>query len=228
VQILEEGQPYLRPLEVSTYERVAGRPYFLHWRSVDLEFDVIEPPAYKAVYKRLAPWTGIYLKVPGDFTKKEFRVLRVVPLSQFNTLPTVDNPPPDVAYSLKLSRGGQCGSTATGIESFTVKDLRRQSLYVGSSESEVKWLIQNRDNQKFHDEFINALARNNVPVDKRSEWMREWEARPRVVPDLKFQEKDLVCIQIFQAGVHDPLQQTFIPKLTFEENIRSEYLDGAQ
>jgi hypothetical protein len=228
VQVLQDGKPYLRPLEVSSYERVAGRPYFLRWRSVNLDFEVVDPPGYEARHERLAAWTGIYLRVPADFTLRTFRVLRVVPLTHFNTLPKVDNGHPDVLYSLKISRGGPCGSTAAGIETFLIDDLRRQAVYIGASEPDLKWLIGKRDDRKFHEEFANALARNHVPEDKRQEWTLEWEANPRFVPLPAFGEKDPVCIQILQAGVQDPLLQKFLPNLTFKESIRSEYLEGAQ
>jgi len=228
VQVLQKGNLYLPPLEVASYEGVAGRPYFLHWRSVDLEFRITDPPGYEARQERLAPWTGIHLLVPADFAPKKFRVLRLVPLQVFNRLPTVASQSPDVHYVLQISRGGPCGSDAAGIEKFSVEDLRRQALYIGAPESDLKWLIEKRDDRKFRAEFANALARNQVPEERRPEWIREWEASPRLVPSPAFREKDQVCIQIFQVGMRNPLLQKQIPNLAFEESIRSEYMEGAR
>jgi hypothetical protein len=229
IQVLSDGKPFLPPLDLTSYDRVAGRPFFLRWHSIDLSFEVTEPRGYEARTERLSPWTGIHLRVPADFTAKKFRVLRVVPLRAYNLLSPANLAAPDTQYSLRISRGGICGASGANVENFIINDVHRQSLYIGAAEEELKWLIDKRDQQKFQRDFTNALARNQVPEARRSEWMREWEAAPRFVSQPVFHDGDQVCIQILQGGQQlDPPMQMQVSSLTFEEEIRSEYMEGGQ
>lgn len=228
VQVLREGNLYLPPLELTSYQRVAGRPFFLSWHSLDLEFRIVEPPGYDGRKERLTPWGGIHLRVPADFQPRKFRILRLVPIELFNDLRPASVESADVRYNLVIRLANSCEAPVAADRIFRVEDLRRQALYIGAEEADLRWLLDHRDKEKFRESFFNDLAGFQVPEARRAEWFREWEGSPRLIAAPVFGERDPVCIQIWREGQPSPRLRKHLPALSFPTSIVGEYLiEGA-
>lgn len=79
IVVTQNDNPYLEPVKVASYQRVAGRPFFLRFSSFGLKFNIIHPHGFEPIEKRFRPWTNIYLRVPIDFKRKDFHLIRLIP-----------------------------------------------------------------------------------------------------------------------------------------------------
>ncbi len=226
VDVLREEHLFLPPLDVTSYDRTAGRPFFLHWRTLDLEFRIVEPYGYESRSERLAPWSSIYLRVPADFSLKKFRVVRFVPLAMYQDLPPLSVSNPSVSYSLRLHRGSVCSQDPVGGQE--ISDLHRQTVYIGESEEDIRWLLKNRDAAQFDKQFANDLARHmGLNEERRAEWIREWEAEPRLIAGYEFSEGETICLQVWRkSSDQDRKIRQMDVTLRFPESFCPVYLKG--
>lgn len=121
--------PYIANHRVSSTEAVVGRPFFFRFRTDTVAFRIDSPGGWEPITRVLRPWSGLRVRVPGDFTPTKYYLLHLVPSSNLRrNLPLPKRDTGAVTYRLKL---------IVGADTSVHDDLRQSSIYYGVSGSEL-------------------------------------------------------------------------------------------
>jgi hypothetical protein len=129
VEVWEGDRMLIPPVELSSYDRDRGRPFFFRLRSTTLEYRIVAPSGYQPLTLTFAPWSQHRLKVPGDFRPKELHLLRIFP--GFELASQLPNEPdaPGATYALTI---------ATGADSITIHPLTKRVILAGMGATELR------------------------------------------------------------------------------------------
>jgi len=196
VEVTSAGNPYLKPVTVTSYQRLAGRPFFLRLSGQDLRFNITSAHGYEPVEKPFHPWTNIYLRVPADFKRKEFHLVRLIPgLQLLNVLPK-PNDQPQIRYTMRIKCNGK---------TYPVADLRSQAIYAGADVRDMRVLIDKQDTEKLRAPLRRYLNERNVPQAAWSRLVDGWESQPRLVSTAEFRAGNQVALRIDLEGAEQPV-----------------------
>jgi hypothetical protein len=201
VEVTSAGNPYLKPVTVTSYQRLAGRPFFLRLSGQDLRFNITSAHGYEPVVRPFRPWTNIYLRVPADFKRKEFHLVRLIPgLQLLNVLPKLSDQP-QARYTMRIKCNGK---------TYPVADLRSQTIYAGADVRDIRALIDKQDLERLRAPLRRYLNERNVPQAAWSRLVDGWESQPRLVSTAEFRAGDQVALRIDLEGAEQPvLAKTF-------------------
>lgn len=196
VEVTSAGNPYLKPMTVSSYQRLSGRPFFLRLSGHDLTFNITSAHGYEPVLRPFRPWTNIYLRVPADFKRKKFHLVRLVPgLQLLNVLPKPSDQP-QVRYTLRIECSGKI---------YAVTDLRSQTIYAGADVRDIRALIEQQDKEKARASLREYLNKRSVPQTAWGRLLEGWESQPRLVSTTEFRAGDQVALRIELEGAQQPV-----------------------
>ena len=192
VQVLHKDNPYLENITVASHKRVAGRPFFFHLypfgSPLNLKFKIINPRGYENIERNVYSWTSMRVRVPLDFSPKEFHVVRLIPGSGIFTKLPKPNDTVQVPYYLQIVRGGT---------TYTLENLLRQSVYAGTKyDEDVEWLIEKEKEEERLTIFRNYLASARIPEKDREDIILFWESNSRIISTVEFKGQDSVSIEI--------------------------------
>lgn len=196
VEVSAESNLFLEPQKVTSYQRIAGKPFFFRTRSTKLTFNIAEPGGYVLLEKDFKPWSNIYLRVPADFTPKTFRIVRLIPSGMIlQKLPKVgdDTQHP---YDLHITHHGR---------TYILDDFRRQAVFIGAAENDVKMAVKKLDKEKFRQVLENHLINLGVPGDVRKNFITTWEFGPQFLATAEFRSGDRIDLELIQRGQGEPL-----------------------
>lgn len=202
VKVTCKDQPYTEDLIVNLNQRSTGRPFFFRTRFKDLTFDIDYPSGFAPIIKRFYPWTNIQLKVPSDFERKDFRVLCLIPVTSiFNYLPKTCDKPQTTFYLLIEHNG----------KKYSLKDFRKQTVYVGGKEKDIQFFIAKRNREEFR-LALHKFLDDKGYLERKNYFITAWTSEPAILPtDEDFKPDDQIDIKI--GNNNDPND------ILFEESI---------
>ncbi len=219
VETVSGAKKFLPLLTFNASQRVAGQPYFLQVRSQEIELQIVEPRGYLALRKTLRPGTRLDIKLPGSFERKKFHVLRLVPgVYFFNNLPEYSDYP-SVFYQIKISR--------PGAQQAILRDLRRQSLYCGAAEDDIRWLLQKQERGKSLQSLTDLLHDEKVPPAAMPQILPLLETNPAVLSTFEFAAGNHITIEISRrkSGISKVIATRTIDLRESDEGIRPVLLE---
>ncbi|MEA3546261.1 MAG: hypothetical protein U9R66_01250, partial [Thermodesulfobacteriota bacterium] len=200
VEVSADSNLFLKPQKVTSYQRVAGKPFFFRTRSTDLIFDITEPGGYlpKKFEEsfNFKPWSNIYLRVPADFTSKTFRLIRLIPSGMIlQKLPKVGDEEKN-PYDLRITHHGQ---------TYILNDFRRQAVFIGAAENDAKMVLKKQNKEKFRQVLENHLISLGIPADARKNLITIWEFGPQFLATSEFRSGDRIELELIRRGQEMPL-----------------------
>lgn len=189
VDVLKDQNPYLERLAVTSADRVAGRPFFLNFSTIELEYKIVVPIGFLSIKKKLKPWTCIHLRVPGDFERKQLHLLKLVPgPNLYIRLPKADDRP-EQKYFLKIE---------VQEKAYRIDDLRRQMVFTGASEEDFLYMSKNYDRISTRHDLDDYLAKRGWPGNQREQFVTELIGDARQVECNALRANDKVRITVGQ------------------------------
>ncbi len=159
VDVLSNQNPYLERMQVTSSDRVTGRPFFFRFSKVDLEYRIVENIGFKPLQKSQYPWTNTYLRVPQDFERRRLHLLRLVAGPRlYVMLPETKIKDPAQRYFLDIEFKGRHKR---------IDDLRRQLVYTGALEKDLMELLKRDDIDALRRELDEYLAHLKFPHTAR-------------------------------------------------------------
>ncbi|WP_300464982.1 hypothetical protein [Desulfobacula sp.] len=192
VAVLNRGNPYIPPITVTSVKRVAGRPFFLNFGSIDLEYRIVNPKGYQSLQKRLAPWEANFLRVPRDFQK--LNLVRLVPSpAVYSKLPRVEDPAGN-RYYLDIEHKGT---------RFRLENFRRQIVYTGAPEGDLPILSEKGNSTLLRRELDDYLAGLGFPHKNREPVVAELLKNTTRLASTEFQNKDKIIVIVGEKSGDD-------------------------
>lgn len=192
VAVLNLGNPYIPPITVTSVNRVAGRPFFLNFGSIDLEYRIVNPRGYRSIQKRLSPWEANFLRVPHDFQK--LNLARLVPSPMLsNKLPRVGDHTSN-RYYLDIEHKGT---------HFRLEDFRRQIVYTGALEKDLPIPSKKDNSATLRRELDDYLTRLRFPHENREPVVAGLLENATRLASTEFQDKDKIIIIVGKKSVDE-------------------------
>lgn len=194
VEVLMDGNPYMDTQRVTSYARVTGEPRLFAWKIRRLEFRIANRPEYGPLTRTARFWSAVRVKVPRDFRKREFRLLRIIPGAGVHNLLPDSSAIPETLYRLSVRHGDR---------SWRIDDLRRGVVYAGAAKEDLDWLVGPPE-QELRERLIDDyLARIGAAVEAREHVIRALRPSHQVPTD-EFAAGDTVLVEVGAVG-QDPL-----------------------
>jgi len=141
-----DGTPYLERATIDSVHQVAGRPFLWSKGAVALECRIVEPFQFEPRDCSMSPRESTRIRVPDDFTPKEYHLIRLVPgRALIRVLPEVVDDPVN-HYDVELT----VGSNTARLE-----DFRQQTVYLGAVGPEMRY-VKNMESQPEYRQFLEA------------------------------------------------------------------------
>jgi hypothetical protein len=192
VEVLNDGKPIVKTLEVASYQTTAGRPFFLTWGTTPLSFEIAEPAGYLSTKDSLRPGQSIRLRVPDSFPRISYHVLRLVPDRELlNVLPEL-NGPVATEYALEIRRGGKV---------FRWSPMRQAAVCIGAGPSKILGLLESESSEKRRAVLEGILGEFNMPSEAWDYWLRFYEHARHILPTDRFAPGDEISVRVL--GVVD-------------------------
>lgn len=187
IAVLRHGESYLGPLEVSAERPVAGRPFFFGG-SRRLEVRLEQPADFQPLTRTVRAWSAARIAVPGAFTPRHLTVLRLVPgLTLKNELPAPADEP-EVRYELWATVGHKLAEP--------LRDLRRQTVYLGAPAADLERLAEGHDRDAFERFLDGYLSDAGVPDAARGGLKSQWQRAPQLLPTAEAGTGDAVELEL--------------------------------
>jgi len=165
------SQPYLKRLTVSSYDRVKGQPYFFHisrlWNPIKLRFTIVSPYGYEPKEADLKPWSKAYFRVPCNFPKKKYHILRLMPTGNWLTQPPKLNETDQSRYILEIS--------VNDSNDYTVDNVLLETICIGAGKEVIESMIAAEPREKRYILMYSHLVRTGSE--------RQVEERARILTD---------------------------------------------
>lgn len=194
VDVLRNQNPYLERLAVTSADRVAGRPFFLNFSTLELEYKIVAPIGFLSLNKQLKPWSSIHLRVPMDFERKQLHLLKLVPgPSLYIKLPKAEDKP-EHKYFLQIETRGKA---------YRIDDLRRQMVFTGASEEDFLLMSKNYNKTKTRQDLDDYLAKQGWPSNKREQFVTKLIGEVRQLECSELRSKDKVKITVGKTAKNE-------------------------
>lgn len=182
-----DGSPLLENATLSAARAALGAPHFWHWETTQLQCRIVQPIEYEPRDCSLSPGTSTRIRVPGDFKRKEFHLLRIVPVgSLYRTLPQ-DTDQPVTRYQLEIKRGNEVTSLA---------DIRKQTIYFGARDDEMPLVMRLEEPDKY-EHFLDTRFRvDGQDKDSASLSAAVLSSSTRVWPAMYVKSGDKLIIKV--------------------------------
>ena len=201
------GQPYLKPLTVSSDSRIAGQPFFFRWQAVPLVVAVREPRGFAPTNLTFRFGKPVHLMVPTDFARKTFCLLRLVPSPKLLNLLAEAGGPVQTPYELELIWGGHTN---------VVKDFRKQTLYAGAEAEDMEYVVSKETPALRINLLRQYLARQSFDPARREPVLGVWETNRLFVATAELKAMDRVRVIVRRAPLHDESETVFETNVTME------------
>jgi hypothetical protein len=199
VDVLNNQNPFLERLTVTSSDRVAGRPFFLNFSAVDLEYKIVAPIGFRPLKKRLTPWKSTHLRVPRDFERKQLHLLKLVPgLKLYARLPKAEDQP-EQKYFLKIEAQGMV---------YRLDDLRRQIVFTGASEQDFLFMLKNYNKTNTLQELDEYFAKIGVPIAARKQSISTLVGEARQLESSELRSGNEVKITVGKLAKNENLETT--------------------
>lgn len=215
-----EAALLLKPIRLTSYDRTAGRPFFLSLRrffSPDvLEFKITKPFDYEVCTRKLGTWSAVRLRVPDDFTSKKHRVGRIAPVglelqSMYPRVSADDHS----SYTMRLT---------LGTNQYEIKHYMLETVYFGPHADIIDALIEEEDLEDYVLPLLNALYRvySTTPLIELRERanMRSRARRPYTIVDELTPDMDIL-IEVFTG---DELTLQMSSRVSAQAGIQTVFL----
>jgi hypothetical protein len=169
IEVKYKQQLFLKPLTVSSYDPIKGRPFFFKlsrlFEPIKLRFSIARPFGYEIVERDFRLWSRIHLSIPGDtFAKKTYRIVRLMPgWTLLQTAPRVDVSDSS-SYFLVIRFNGN---------KYDVEDVLMETVYFGAQEEIIESMIEAEPSERRYVFLRNYLTKIG--------WNREPEERARIL-----------------------------------------------
>lgn len=196
------GLPLMENISLDLTRSVAGRPFFLRFKPITVEFMVTSPPVFLPyTVNRFYPWSSVHLQVPEDLQMKRLTVVRIVPgLSVFPHLNRAGQTTPSgPGYELHLSIENRPESREV------VPDLRREAtVFVGASEDEMRWFLQARGLEESARALRSYLNRAGITEpDEVAALISMWSHGPQVFQNLSVEKHDTLIVEVVRRDTSE-------------------------
>lgn len=198
-------------------ETPAVAKHFLLLSYRNLTFRICETgKRYAPEERHLRPGGSLHVRVPNDFAPKEFHIVRLVPWSLIlGYLPPAGDVPtgaPD--YVLHV---------AIGTAQYTLPQLRSQPVYIGASESDLRFVVENEGSQDRLSRLRQRVALRTDDIDKAIDLLAD--APPRRLPTLDLRGGE--SVEVFVERIPDGMHLT-VPPFTIDEwpGIQTVFLEA--
>lgn len=224
IQARQNNTPsHLGTFKVASYQRTAGRPFFLNWRPffipVEVSLDIVNPRGYAPVKIELNRWTsicGTSIRRRIPFERKDFHVLCLVPCPHLMDWLPDTRPAPETSYSLRLSRNGR---------TYTLDNLCDSLVYAGARDTEdIKWLIAHEGPAKQRRVLSQYLYSIGWPRDSREDMLEAWESHDLILRTCDFQPGDSIRVEVWNDRLEKRVVDNDIT-IPEEPGIRTFYLE---
>jgi len=190
--VLNRGNPYVPPITVTSVKRIAGRPFFLNFGSIDLEYRIVNPKGYRSIQKRLSPWEANFIRIPQDFQK--LNLVRLVPSpAVFSKLPRVEDHTGN-RYYLDIEHKGT---------RFRLENFRRQIVYSGAPEGDLPILSKKDDSDTLRRELDDYLAGLGFPHKNREPVVAILLKNTTRLASTEFRNKDKIIVTVGEKSGDD-------------------------
>jgi hypothetical protein len=182
-----DGSPFIDRASLNAGRPVVGFPRLLRRESAQLECRIVQPVKFEPLDCELAPGRATRVAVPGDFTPKEYHLVRIVPSAAlYRTLPQ-DTDEPVTRYELSITRGQD-----------TVKapDLRRETLLLGAEAAEMHLVLQLHDSQSYERFLDSRLRAARQDRDNASLMAAILSTSTRTMPGLYVKAGDVLTFDV--------------------------------
>jgi len=207
VQLLYQtnGLPFTAPLTVHPAQPVAGKSFAFRARTTPLRVELEEPWGYQPKEIDFHPWTRIYLRVPHDFERKTFRLLRVVPGAGLWNRLGEPGASVETAHHLEIVYAGVTNR---------LTDIRRQTLYTGGTLQDLEKVAAREDKDRKISAMGRALRLSGTAESEVQSRINVLNRIPRLEPSSAFQTGDAVTLIVRSEGQS--------PLLTITTNITAD------
>lgn len=197
---IDGGSFFLEGLEVSKEQPIAGRPFFLDFERRELEIQVVGTDLVlrqEGVDTTLRPWSRLDFDVPGDFSEKEYRLIRLIPgAGALAHLPAGEEH--KTLYSLRLILGPS--------EQVVLDELRYRTIYLGAKEETLERLAHRSSvEQSLVDEIEALLASyTGMPEEEQKRQGVHLRQGNRFLETRELAVGDTFELEVFESSSEEP------------------------
>ncbi|MCK4680463.1 hypothetical protein KAT82_05015 [bacterium] len=188
VQVTSGDHLYMEPLAVTSYDRVAGRPYFPRFGAKEnLTFRITKPPGYAPLKKTFGAWSNLSVEVPAGFDQRRLLLLLPGPHLK-DELPKTDDPA-EVAekYVLRLRYGDRV---------HTIEDFRVQGTLVGGRAEDMEEIWLRSDVVLLETRLGRHQGMREWPAADKRRLLGRWLGEPRYHGTPEFEAGQTVTVEI--------------------------------
>jgi len=182
-----DGSPVLASATLSAGQAVIGKPTFWHWRATALQCRILRPIEYEPLDCEVAPRKSTRIAVPGDFQPKEFHLLRLVPVGSLYRTLAHDSDQLTARYDLEIKQGNTV---------VRLKDLRRQTVYMGAREDEMPLVMHLEEPQNYEHYLDTRLRAAGQDRDSASLTAAILSSSTRMWPALYLKAGDELSVSV--------------------------------
>ena len=202
--LIEPAIAGVSSLSVDKEDKTAGHAFFFRRETVPVILQLADAPQYGPLPPRdFHRWTSMFVRVPRDFPRKIFRLVRLIPgvgLSLPLVADSAQRP-----YRLEVTRMAPRGEEKLA----EIHDWRMQPLHLGASSQEISHVFEEFGAT---DESVREpLARYLTIVDpgmpdmSRAQYIAYWTSPPSEYASKKYETNDKLRIRLLHAGTAKPL-----------------------
>jgi len=180
----------MEPMTLSAYDGVIGQTFLWNWwewRSKDIQVRVKGADIYSPVNTHLSRCRTVRLAIPGKLTSPDLYLLHLIPVGPlYNSLPLHKRRARIVA-TLSIDVNGQL---------HTVDGLRRQEVFLGCPERELKWAVSQADAEELTDHIQDWWRELRTPEETVVRNARMMQRRRLLYPTPTLNPHDTVTITV--------------------------------
>jgi hypothetical protein len=181
------NHPFLEPFDVTSEKRIEGRPFFFRGRTEPLRVRLLEPRGYEPIDIDFGFATRGYWRVPTDFKRKAFHLVRLVPSPKLMQRLPEPGQNGQAEYLLELVRNGRTN---------LVTRLRRQVTYIGAGDEDMKSVIEQEKAEVRRAAMDEFLAQVGFPSEGRSPVMETWDKNPAFATTEEFGKNETIEVRV--------------------------------
>jgi len=195
VQVWDGDRMVMPPIELNSYDRNRGRPFFFRGSTAKLEYRIVKPTGYATLERDFAPWGQHNIRVPRDFRMKQLHLLRIVPGAKLlASLPeSPDSPGLQYRLLIRPERG----------EPVVVQPLVKSLLFSGMSQPDLGAAVDPAELDRARRAIDDYLARLEIPPQARESSVSKLVERHRLIESPEWTSGDRLVFEVhrLRAGV---------------------------
>jgi hypothetical protein len=205
VQVWDGDRMVMPPIELSSYDRNKGRPFFFRGSTANLEYRIVKPTGYATLERDLEPWGQHNIRVPRDFSMKQLHLLRIVPGAKLlASLPEAPDSP-GLRYQLLIrpERG----------EPVVVQPLVKSLLFSGMSQPELGAAVDPGELDRARRAIDDYFARLEIPPEARESSVSKLIDRRQLIESPEWASGDRLVFEVRRLKAGAPANSSGDPYL---------------